>query len=45
MASGSDDVLDNVSKRVLTGDYTVHGKILGDKILVNLANGSQFAKF
>ena len=40
MASGSDDVLDYVVKRVIAGDYTAHSKIL-----VNLVNGSQFAKF
>ena len=39
MASGSDDVSDDVKKRVICSDYTVHGEILKGKILVNLANG------
>ena len=43
MASGSDDVLDHVSKRVIVGDYTVHGEIhMGGikywRMVVNLPN-------
>ena len=28
MASGSEDISDDMSNRVIDGDYTVHGKIL-----------------